>query len=95
MLKALSQELLSGGVLGRDERVVVGVSGGPDSMALLHILLGLNGQFNWALKLYVAHLNHGLRGAEAEKDAAFVQAASDSLSIPCTIDHRDIARMSE
>lgn len=91
MLKTLSQELLSEGLLAREDAVVVGVSGGPDSMALLHLLVGFNQQLDWDLKIHVAHLNHKLRGDEAEKDAAFVQAASDSLSLPCTIETFDVA----
>ncbi len=93
MLKALSHELLSEGLLAPDDAVVVGVSGGADSMALLHLLIGLNGTSDWRLKLHVAHLNHQLRASEAEKDAAFVQAATDSLSLPCTIENRDVARL--
>lgn len=91
MIKSLSMELQSEALLKQDERVVIGVSGGSDSMALLHLLLGLNRSAGWKLQLHVAHLNHQLRGEEAEKDAAFVRAAADSLSLPCTIETRDIA----
>jgi tRNA(Ile)-lysidine synthase len=59
-------------------------------MALLHLLLELNRSAGWQLRLHVAHLNHGLRGEEANADAAFVQAACDSLALPCTIDQRDV-----
>jgi len=93
MLKALNQELLSHKLLDRGETVVVGVSGGPDSMALLHLFLDLNKQLDWQLSLHVAHFNHKLRGAEAERDAAFVQAAVDDLSIPCTIETCDVAAL--
>ncbi len=95
MIKTLAQELLAEGLLSQDDAVVVAVSGGADSMALLHLLLELNRTLGWKLRLHVAHLNHTLRGDEAEKDAAFVQAACDSLSIPCTIDRRDIAVLAE
>ncbi|UCC28918.1 MAG: tRNA lysidine(34) synthetase TilS [Phycisphaerales bacterium] len=95
MLKALGQELLSEGLLAQDDTVVVGVSGGPDSMALLYLLVGLNEELEWRLKLHVCHLNHQLRGDEAEKDAAFVQAAADSLSLPCTIEACDISALAE
>ncbi len=95
MLKPLSQELLSERLLAPGGAVVVGVSGGPDSMALLHLLLGLNEKHDWHLKLHVAHLNHQLRGDEADKDAAFVQAAADSLSLSCTIETRGIAELAE
>ncbi len=90
MIKALGQELAAENLLAIDDRVVVGVSGGADSMALLHLLLALNQRLDWSLRLHVAHLNHQLRGLEAEKDAAFVQAAADALSLPCTIETRDI-----
>lgn len=95
MIKSLSQALLDDRLLNQDDTVVVGVSGGPDSMALLHLLLALNQEAGWKLRLHVAHLNHGLRTEDADKDAAFVQAASDSLSLPCTIDRRDIAKLAE
>lgn len=92
MLKAFAQELLAEKLLKPDDHVVVAVSGGADSMALLHLLLGLNRQEGWKLRLHVAHLNHQLRGAEAEQDAAFVQAVSDDLGLTCSIDVRDVAQ---
>ena len=95
MIKLLSQEILAESLFARDDYVVLGVSGGADSMALLHLLAGLNQTLDWQLKLHVAHLNHQLRGTEAEKDAAFVQAAADSLSLPCAVDSRDIAQLSQ
>src|SRR5512137_1827946 len=51
-------------LLSPGDAVVVGVSGGPDSLCLLHLLLCLRDEY--ALRLHVAHLNHQLRGAEAE-----------------------------
>ncbi len=95
MVKTLAQELLAERLLKQDDAVVVAVSGGSDSMALLHLLLELNRAAAWSLHLHVAHLNHMLRGEEAEKDAAFVQAACDSESLPCTIDRRDVAALAE
>ena len=95
MIKLFSQEILAESLFTRDDQVVLGVSGGSDSMALLHLVAGLNQTLDWRLKLHVAHLNHQLRGTEAEKDAGFVQAAADSLSLPCTVASRDIAQLSE
>lgn len=95
MLKVLAEELTTEGLLKRDDAVVAGVSGGADSMALLHSLLGLNRQAGWHLRVHVAHLNHRLREGEAEADAAFVQAAVDSLGISCTIETRDMAHLAE
>ena len=49
------------------ESIVVGVSGGPDSLCLLHVLCRLTGEYG--LALHVVHLHHGLRGADADADA--------------------------
>ena len=68
-------------MLEAGERVVVGVSGGPDSMALLSVLIQMQEHYN--LQLQVAHLNHGFRGKEAERDAQFVQDMAQSLGLPC------------
>ncbi|MBM4330338.1 MAG: tRNA lysidine(34) synthetase TilS [Deltaproteobacteria bacterium] len=61
------------------ERLVVAVSGGADSMALLHVLWDLRREFH--LSLVVAHLNHGLR-PEGEEEKSFVRKASADLGIP-------------
>jgi tRNA(Ile)-lysidine synthase len=57
-------------LIERGDRIVVAVSGGPDSVALLSVLHGLAP--SWNLSLSVAHFNYGLRGAESDDDAAFV-----------------------
>jgi tRNA(Ile)-lysidine synthase len=79
-------------ILDRDlirpgESLVVGVSGGPDSMCLLHIMAGLRKALE--VRLHVAHLNHLLRGAESDSDAEYVSAASRRMGLPATIDKRD------
>lgn len=69
-------------------RVVVGVSGGPDSLTLLHLLRALRDEYK--LILHVAHLNHQLRGAESDADAEFVQAIAHEWKLPATIETRDV-----
>jgi len=95
MIKTLAQELQAERLLSAGDTVVVGVSGGADSMALLHLLLEISRVQGWGLDLHVAHLNHQLRGSESEKDAAFVQAAADSLDLPCISESRDIAQLAQ
>ena len=95
MIKSLAQLLIREELLQPSDGVVVGVSGGADSMALLHLLLAINETDDWNLKIHVAHLNHQLRGAEADEDAALVAATCDRLSLPCTIDQRDIAKLAK
>jgi tRNA(Ile)-lysidine synthase len=61
-------------------RLAVGVSGGADSVALLRALHGRSGPLG--LVLHVAHLHHGLRGAEADGDLEFVRALAVELGLP-------------
>lgn len=70
-----------------NKKMVVGVSGGPDSLALLHYLWGLKDKNN--LSLVVAHVDHMFRGEESYEDAMFVKNYCDDNSIPfemCQID---------
>jgi tRNA(Ile)-lysidine synthase len=71
------------------ELVVVGVSGGADSVCLLHILA--KWRKGLGTKLHVAHLDHQLRGAESEADAEYVSNLAGSLGIPITTDRQDVA----
>ena len=66
------------------ERLVVAVSGGVDSMVLLHLLLALKSE--WDLELTVAHVNHQLRGDESIGDEEFVRQAAEGSNLPfhCT-----------
>ena len=71
-----------------NEPLVIGVSGGPDSVCLLHILAGLKRTLG--MKLHIAHLNHLLRGAESDADAEYVSQIAHDLGIPATIEKRDV-----
>jgi tRNA(Ile)-lysidine synthase len=65
-------------------RVVVGFSGGRDSSALVGALVRLGG--TWELKLTLAHLNHGLRGAESDADERFVREKAKALDLPLIVE---------
>jgi tRNA(Ile)-lysidine synthase len=68
--------------------LLVAVSGGPDSVCLLHILVGL--QQELGIRLHTAHLNHRLRGADAEADASYVVDLASRLGIPATVEQREV-----
>ena len=70
------------------DKVVVAVSGGPDSVCLLHILYGLRKELN--IKLHIAHLNHQLRGAESDADAEYVRKLAGRMKIPATLESADV-----
>lgn len=83
--------------------VILMVSGGADSMALLHMAvteplnLGDGAGLTRIAKerLHVLHVNHLLRGADADADQHFVQATCDSLGIPCTALRVDVAKLAQ
>jgi tRNA(Ile)-lysidine synthase len=63
--------------------ILIAVSGGADSVALLHLMHEAARECRW--RLTVAHLNHGIRGNLAGEDAAFVASLARQLRIPCVI----------
>ena len=83
--------------------VILMVSGGADSIALLHMAatepldLGDGAGLAHVVqeRLHVLHVNHLLRGADADADQHFVQATCDSLGIPCTALRVDVAKLAQ
>jgi len=67
---------------------LVAVSGGPDSVCLLHIMVNLRNELG--IGLHVAHLNHQLRGTKSKADAQYVSDSAHQLGIPATIEERDV-----
>jgi tRNA(Ile)-lysidine synthase len=74
------------------QKVGVAVSGGADSVCLLHALVELAPR--WGLQLSVLHLDHQLRGAESREDAAFVRDLAGSLGLPFMMREADVAAAS-
>ena len=76
------------GLINKNERVLVGLSGGADSVALLHVLLKIAPERGF--ELCAAHLNHGIRGAEAYHDQRFVEELCGQLGVPLVCEQLDI-----
>src|SRR5690554_4981183 len=66
--------------LKKDQNLLLAVSGGPDSMAMLYVLEKLSKDMGF--KLFIAHVNHGVRGELARRDQLFVERIAKELSIP-------------
>ena len=66
-------------MLESSNTVVVGLSGGADSVCLLHVLYTLKDEYK--LKLIASHVNHGIRGEEAENDALFSKNFAETLGV--------------
>ena len=75
------------------QKVGVAVSGGADSVCLLHVLLELAPER--CLRLAVLHLNHRLRGGESDQDAEFVRRLSEQLGLPFHLREADLAGCAE
>ena len=71
-------------------KIMAAVSGGPDSVALLHLLHELRPE--WRLDLSVIHVNYGLRGKESDEDEQFVRRLCRRLAVPCIVRRIDLLR---
>lgn len=89
MLERVASAILRYRMFEAGERVAVAVSGGADSVCLLHVLRELAAR--WDLRLSVLHLNHRLRGEESRRDTEFVANLAAQLGLPAAIREVDVA----
>jgi len=90
LLQTVEQTIAAYGMFEPKDSVLVGVSGGPDSVALLHALITLAPKL--ALQLAVAHLNHGLRFQDSDNDQKFVAAMANELDLPIYTQKVDVRK---
>jgi tRNA(Ile)-lysidine synthase len=89
----INQTIQARGLLRRSQKILVAVSGGVDSMVLLHVLHALAKKHRW--KITVAHLNHQLRGRSSDADERLVARAAKAFRVPVVrarVDVRKLAR---
>ena len=90
LLHTVEQTVTTYGMLKPGDSVLIGVSGGPDSVALFHVLLTLASRFS--LRIGVAHLDHCLRQNDSDKDAEFVASLAARFDIPCYIHKANVRK---
>lgn len=90
LLHRVVQTVRSRGLFDRGQHVLIAVSGGPDSIALLSLLHRL--RLSWRLTLSAVHFNYGLRGEESDADQAFVETMCRRLDIPFQTMRLDVRR---
>lgn len=88
LLKKVESAIRNDQLAEAGDRIVVAVSGGPDSMALLHVLFLLSRDIRF--QLIVSHVNHGFRVEESEREAETVAAYAAELGLPCEIARFDL-----
>jgi tRNA(Ile)-lysidine synthase len=79
----------SHGMISPGDHVLAAVSGGADSVAMLHLLHGLREHLE--IQLSIAHMDHQLRGEEARREAVFVQELAGRLGLACVAEARDVS----
>jgi tRNA(Ile)-lysidine synthase len=67
----------------KNSKILIGVSGGPDSVCLTNVLNRLKDRYNF--KLHIAHINYGLRGLESDKDEILVRKIGKELNIAVSV----------
>jgi tRNA(Ile)-lysidine synthase len=91
LVPAVRRFVLGEELFPRGARVLVAVSGGPDSVALLHVLQRLAPE--WGLDLGVAHFDHGLRGEASREDTRFVADLARDLDLPFYSGEGDVRKL--
>ncbi len=79
-------------MIEQNDKIVVGVSGGPDSMTLINLLIQLKSEYN--IKIFVAHVNHMIR-ENAKKDEEYVKDFCQKNNIEIFIKHEDVNKKSK
>lgn len=88
LLEQVEETIRARKLFRRGQEILVAVSGGLDSVVLLHLLHALAPRYQW--RLTVAHFNHRLRGRAAEADERFVRRLAASLKLPCVVGRADV-----
>lgn len=91
MRNTVLEALRAYGMLQKGDCVTVGLSGGADSVCLLHILRIFQAELS--LTLQAVHVHHGIRGAAADRDEQFCRAYCERLQIPITVEHADVPKL--
>jgi len=88
LLDKLRETIRQHRMFRRGDTIVVGVSGGPDSLCLLHALNQLREELGVAL--HVGHVEHGVRGEESRADAAYVENLTRDWQLPVSVEYADV-----
>lgn len=93
MLKQIEEFVLKNHMIEKDDRFVLGVSGGADSVCLFYVMLELKQKYN--IEMMVVHVNHGIRGRDADEDEQFVKRLCERNHIPCECVHADVSKVAK
>ncbi|MDR1796995.1 MAG: tRNA lysidine(34) synthetase TilS [Clostridiales Family XIII bacterium] len=92
MIEKARRFIAQNALIPEEGAVVLGISGGPDSVCLLHLLLEMKAP---SLSVVCAHVNHGLRGEESDEDERFVFTLCERLGVPFELMRIDASKVAE
>lgn len=87
--KIIKNTVESRNLIPKNGHVVLGLSGGPDSVCLFHVLLAMREQ--WKITMSAVHVNHKLRPGDAERDSAYVAKLCEDEGVELTLVEEDVA----
>ena len=93
ILRTVKQSIVTHRMLAAGDSVLVAVSGGPDSVALAHVLHTLAAEY--PLRLAIVHLNHCLRQKDSDRDAEFAAEIARQLDLPFYIEKKDVRQLQQ
>ncbi len=93
MLRKFENTLINKGMLSKNQRIILGVSGGVDSMCMLDLFMSIKDR--WKLEIYVVHINHKLRGISADADADIVKRYCQIHNISFILEEIDVEDMAK
>lgn len=89
----INQYCVEHDLLMNGDGIVIGLSGGMDSVCLLQVLAALRNE--WQLRLVCVHVHHGIRGTAADEDAAFAQRLAAKYNISFRLYEMDIPQLAK
>ncbi len=91
MIKKIREYMECHDMIEKGDSIIVGISGGADSICLFFVLLELRKELD--LTLHAVHVNHNLRGEEALRDQKYVEGLCESVGVPLTIVSQQVGRI--
>ena len=89
----VKKTIIDNDLIAQGEHIVIGLSGGPDSVCLFHVLYNLKEELG--IELHAVHINHGLRQGAADEDQQYVEALCTEYNVPCNTFSFDVNRIAK
>lgn len=91
IINSVRQTIKRENLIEKNDKILIALSGGPDSICLLDIMIKLKDEYN--LTLYAAHLNHRIRGIDAQEDSLFCQKICKKNNVTFFVKNIDIPEL--